>query len=181
MIADGPEKLNAFIDAGQVDELAGLIPKANSDSSGNEDTDKIEPDRKRPRRIRNHNAQLIYRNQDMQTNESPWSQPPPGMDSWPMMGAGAPPPSLLNMNVAPPAYDESNGNWPQSSSQPASQQQQQQPPSSAAQRKADAAKRRNRDSDGNRISRFDRESRPSRFDNADNNARMPTRRNPRRM
>lgn len=205
-IFEGPEKLNAFIDAGHIEELSDVITKTDdTDESDNEDNNDnaLEPDRKRPRRIRNHNAQVIYKNSDpnvpipslMKMNDmssSPWSQPPPNMDAWntapPIMNAGQPPPSLLNLNVGRPGYDESNGNnsWQQ-------QQQQLQPSTAppphandfnARTAKTDAARRRNRDSEGNRISRFDQNSRPTRFDsidNARNNNNTNNRRNNRRI
>lgn len=190
MIADGPEALNAYIDSGQVEELSDLIPNDMSDHSDDDEDDENdsdEPKEKRSKMIKNHNAQIIYKSQDANTNipslmalnvpnvnepESPWSHPPP-TENWnvpPMFNAAAPP-SLLNMNVAPP-FDDSAGNWqqgrPDFNNRPNNINQ-------------DATRqRRNRDSEGNRISRFDRE-RPSRFDNNNDNARNNQRRNNRRI
>lgn len=87
------------------------------------------------------------------TNDANWGAPPP-----PMFNAATPgniqPPSLLNLNVAPPDdHHGSAGSYGRSSSS-----------------KSDGSKRRNRDSEGKRISRFDREGpRPSRFDKNDSN------------
>lgn len=197
VIGDGPEALNAFIDSGQIEELSDLIPQEKSDASDDDDNDddasdddddddnSDEPKEKRAKIIKNHNAQVIYKSQDgsatipsllalnvpnVNENESPWSHPPPTDGNWnvpPMFNAN-PPPSLLNLNVAPPFEDSAN-NW----------QQQNRPDFNNRTAKTDATKRRNRDSDGNRISRFDRE-RPSRFDSNDP-ARNNQRRNNRRI
>lgn len=184
MAEDGAEALNAYIDSGQIEELSDLIPEEDSDESSDDDSD--EPREKRQKVIRNHNAQVIY-SKGQETNpmipslmalnvpnvaegESPWSHPPP-TENWnngpPMFNANMP--SLLNLNVAPP-FDDATANWPQNR------------PNDFNNRttKTEGTKRRNRDSDGNRISRFDRE-RPSRFDNNDNNARNNQRRNNRRI
>lgn len=188
IIGEGPEALNAYIDAGQIEELSDLIPQDNSDASENEDeTGSEEPTEKRAKIIKNHNAQVVYKNPNGNTsipslmtlsvpeNESPWSHPPPGADSsnW-NASAGFNqnniPPSLLNLNVAPPFEDQSANNW---------QQPDNRPDFNNRTAKPDGAKRRNRDSEGNRISRFDRE-RPSRFDN-NNDARNNQRRNNRRI
>lgn len=81
-----------------------------------------------------------------------WGAPPPMFNQPP---ANNNPPSLLNIQVAPP-FDDSD-DWQGSSRSGRS-----------SNSKSDGTKRRNRDSDGNRISRFDREGpRPSRFDNND--------------
>lgn len=187
IIGDGPEALNAYIDAGQIEELSDLIPQEKSDVSENEDeTSSDEPKEKRAKVIKNHNAQVIYKNPNTNSNasipslmtlsvpenESPWSHPPPSTENWnapPVFNQANIPPSLLNLNVAPPFEDQSQNNW-----QPDNR-------SDFNNRtpKTDGAKRRNRDSDGNRISRFDRE-RPSRFDN-NNDARNNQRRNNRRI
>lgn len=193
MIGEGAEALNAFIDSGQIEELSELIPQEKSDASddndednGNDDDD--EPKEKRAKKIKNHNAQVIYRNQDsnaaipslmtlsvpgVSEPESPWSHPPPSAENWsaapPGFNQANLPPSLLNLNVAPP-FEDSTNNW---------QQPGQRTEFNNRAPKAEGTKRRNRDSDGNRISRFDRE-RPSRFDNNDN-ARTNQRRNNRRI
>ena len=103
--------------------------------------------------------------------ESPWSHPPP-TENWnapPIFNANAPR-SLLDLNVASP-FEDSTGNW----------QQGRVDFNNRPNVKPDATKRRNRDSDGNRISRFDRE-RPSRFDSNNDNARNnQQRRNNRRI
>lgn len=184
-IADGPEALNAFIDSGEIEELSDLIPK-DEDSDESDDDDSDEPREKRQRSVRNHNAQVIYSKgqeinpmipslmalnvPNVSEGESPWSHPPP-TENWnnvpPMFNANIPP-SLLNLNVAPP-FEDTSGNWQQNRPNEFNNR----PP------KPDGTKRRNRDSDGNRISRFDRE-RPSRFDNNDN-ARNNQRRNNRRI
>lgn len=183
VIGEGAEALNAYIDSGQVEELSDLIPKEISDGSDDDENNSDEPKEKRPKVIKNHNAQVIYsKNMDpipslmalnvpnVSEGESPWSHPPPG-ENWnvpPMFNANAPP-SLLNLNVAPP-FEDATANW----------QQQPRPDFSNRNAKPDATKRRNRDSEGNRISRFDRGERPSRFDNNDN-ARNNQRRNNRRI
>lgn len=195
MIADGPEALNAFIDSGQIEELSDLIPLERSDESDDDENSSDEqPTEKRAKIIKNHNAQVVYKTQDANTiipslltinvpnvqnaapeAESPWSHPPP-TENWnvpPMFNANAPP-SLLNLNVAPPPFaDDSANNWQQPDYDL-------RPDFNNRPPKADGSKRRNRDSDGNRISRFDRE-RPSRFENNDNNARNNQRRNNRRI
>lgn len=186
VIGEGPEALNAFIDSGQIEELSDLIPQEKSDASDNEDENSSdEPKEKRAKVIKNHNAQVIYKNPDGNAqsipsllqleNESPWSHPPPSTENWnapPAFNQANLPPSLLNLNVAPP-FEESTNNW-----QPQGNQSNfnNRPP------KSDGNKRRNRDSDGNRISRFDRE-RPSRFDNNNDGARnnQQQRRNNRRI
>lgn len=198
VIGEGAEELNAYIDSGQIEELSDLIPQEISDASDDDDDDddendnddennSDEPKEKRAKIIKNHNAQVIYKSQDpnavipsllalnvpnVNENESPWSHPPPAAENWnvpPMFNANAPP-SLLNLNVAPP-FEDSAGNW-----------QQNRPDFNNRTAKPDSSKRRNRDSEGNRISRFDREreSRPSRFENNDN-ARNNQRRNNRRI
>lgn len=144
-----------------------------------------EPTEKRAKIIKNHNAQVIYKNPNANTsipslmtlsvpeNESPWTHPPPATDNWNAPGAfnqANIPPSLLNLNVAPPFEDQSTNNWPPQDNRP---------DFNNRTSKADGSKRRNRDSEGNRISRFDRE-RPSRFDN-NNDARNNQRRNNRRI
>lgn len=195
VIGEGAEALNAYIDSGQIEELSELIPQEKSDVSDNENENSSEePKEKRAKVIKNHNAQVIYKSPDANTsipplmtlsvpeNESPspWSHPPPlpqQNDNW---GSAPPgfnqanlPPSLLNLNVAPP-FDDSANNWQQQQ-----QQQTNRPDFNNRPPKTDGVKRRNRDSDGNRISRFDRE-RPSRFDN-NNDARNNQRRNNRRI
>lgn len=195
MIADGPEALNAFIDSGQIEELSDLIPPERSDESDDDENSSDEqPTEKRAKIIKNHNAQVVYKTQDANAiipslltinvpnvqnaapeAESPWSHPPP-TENWnvpPMFNANAPP-SLLNLNVAPPPFaDDSANNWQQPDYDL-------RPDFNNRPPKADGSKRRNRDSEGNRISRFDRE-RPSRFENNDNNARNNQRRNNRRI
>lgn len=195
MIADGPEALNAFIDSGQIEELSDLIPMERSDESDDDENSSDEqPTEKRAKIIKNHNAQVVYKTQDANAiipslltinvpnvqnaapeAESPWSHPPP-TENWnvpPMFNANAPP-SLLNLNVAPPPFaDDSANNWQQPDYDL-------RPDFNNRPPKADGSKRRNRDSEGNRISRFDRE-RPSRFENNDNNARNNQRRNNRRI
>lgn len=198
VIGEGTDALNAFIDSGQIEELYDLIPQERSDTSDDEDENSSdEPREKRAKQVRNHNAQVVYKTQDANAiipslmainvpsvsnvpnapnvpsaateGESPWSQPPPG-DNWnipPMFNANAPP-SLLNLNVAPPSFDDTANNW-----------QQPRPDFNNRPPKQDGTKRRNRDSEGNRISRFDRE-RPSRFENNDN-PRNNQRRNNRRI
>lgn len=177
VIGDGPEALNAFIDSGQIEELSDLIPQQeeSDDASDNDDENSSdEPKEKRAKVIKNHNAQVIYKNPDANApqsipsllqlsvppeNESPWSHPPPSTENWtapPVFNQANLPPSLLNLNVAPP-FEDSPNNWQQPGNN--------QPNFKNRTSNTDAgAKRRNRDSDGNRISRFDRE-RPSRFDN----------------
>lgn len=187
VIGEGAEALNAFIDSGQVEELSDLIPADRSDDSADDDENDLdEPREKRTKVIKNHNAQVIFKSQDSSNTmipslmamnvpnvtepESPWSHPPP-TENWnvpPMFNATAPP-SLLNLNVAPP-FEDSSGNWQQGRADFNNRPNNNKP---------DATKRRNRDSDGNRISRFDRE-RPSRFDNNDQ-ARNNQRRNNRRI
>lgn len=187
VIGEGPEALNAFIDSGQIEELSDLIPQEKSDASDNEEENSSdEPKEKRAKVIKNHNAQVIYKNPDANAgsipsllqlsvpeNESPWSHPPPSADNWAQPQAfnqANLPPSLLNLNVAPP-FEESANNWQSQSNQ-----------SNFNNRptKPDGNKRRNRDSDGNRISRFDRE-RPSRFDNDGARNNQQQRRNNRRI
>lgn len=175
VISDGSEALNAYIDSGQIEELSDLITGSKSDDSSQEDNED-EPEQKRTKSIKNHNAQVIFKNLDsnpmipslMTINVPPVpdgsSQP---MDNW-NMGANFsanPPPSLLNLNVAPP-FDDSAGNW------------QGRNDFNNRNNKSESTKRRNRDSDGNRISRFDRE-RPNRFEN--NESTRNVRRNTRRI
>lgn len=224
-IAEGPEALNRFINAGEVEQLNDIVKRNDQ----NED----EPTAKRSRfdRVVNHNAQIIYKDtnngasqsnsfipplmalsvdpelSNMGSNDgfrmSPgdmhgWPAvpppgppvPPPGAmvpplgppDNWappPMFGPNgqmnpmnSQPPSLLNLNLAPPFGEMPPNNWPG-------------PPGNFNRNNMSGGnmggnlsgdstnKRRNRDSEGNRISRFDREGgdRPSRFDNNDNNGR----------
>lgn len=187
IIGEGPEALNAYIDSGQIEELSELIPQENSDASDNDEDENSsdEPREKRAKVIKNHNAQVIYKSPDANTsipslmtlsvpeNESPWSHPPPSTENWtapPVFNQANIPPSLLNLNVAPP-FEDSTNNW-----QPGNR-----PDFNNRTPKTDGAnKRRNRDSDGNRISRFDRE-RPSRFDNNNDAPRNNQRRNNRRI
>lgn len=162
VINDGSEALNAFIDSGQVEELSDLISGSKSDESDIEE-DSDEPERKRTKTIKNHNAQVIFKNMDsnpmipslMTINVPPVPDGSQPMDNWNMPANynANPPPSLLNLNVAPP-FDESAGNWSGRND------------FNSRNSKSEGTKRRNRDSEGNRISRFDRE-RPSRFDNND--------------
>lgn len=187
MIGEGADALNAFIDSGQIEELMDLIPSEKSDDSDGDDDElnSDEPTEKRAKVVRNHNAQVIFKNQETNTMipslmtisvpsgsapeaESPWSHPPP-TENWnvPQMFNTNAPPSLLNLNVAPP-FDDTANNWQQNRAD-----------FNNRNAKPDSSKRRNRDSDGNRISRFDRE-RPSRFDNNDN-TRNTQRRNNRRI
>lgn len=184
IIGEGPEALNAYIDAGQIEELSDLIPQEKSDASDNEDeTSSDEPKEKRAKVIKNHNAQVIYKNPNANANtsipslmtlsvpenESPWNHPPPSNENWnaPGFNQANIPPSLLNLNVAPP-YEDQSANWQQDNRSDFNNRTP----------KSDG-KRRNRDSEGNRISRFDRE-RPSRFDN-NNDTRNNQRRNNRRI
>lgn len=182
VIGDGAEALNAYIDSGQIEELSDLIPnKTNEESDDSHEGDydennSNEPNEKRAKMMKNHNAQVIYKSQETnaiipslmainvpnvpETVESPWSHPPP-IENWnvpPMFNSSAPP-SLLNLNVTPPFDDSINStagnNW----------QQQGRADFNNRTGNQDGMKRRNRDSDGNRISRFDRGERPSRFDN----------------
>lgn len=164
MIGEGAEALNAYIDSGEIEELADLISQNRSDTSDNEDNDDNESDspeakRMKTDRIKNHNAQIIFKNTE--TN----SAIPSLMTI--NVPLDVPPPSLLNLNVAPP-FDDS-GNWQSARND-----------FNNRNSKVDGAKRRNRDSEGNRISRFDRE-RPSRFDNNDNSRNNNQRRNNRRI
>lgn len=199
VIGEGVEALNAFIDSGQIEELSDLIPQENSDESddndnnnddhnddNNDENNLDEPKPKRAKMIKNHNAQVIYKSHDpnvpipsllgigVNENESPWNHPPPSTDgNWnvpPMFNAN-PPPSLLNLNVAPP-FEDSTGNWQQNRTDFNNR---------TANKPEQGTKRRNRDSDGNRISRFDRESRPSRFDNNDTTRNQNQRRSNRRI
>lgn len=194
MIGEGEEALNDYIDAGHIEELSDMISRERSDESEDESDDddvdddddennSSEPKVKRAKVSKNHNAQVVYKTSDSNAvipslmtlsvpnvgeTESPWSHPPP-TENWnvpPMFNANAPP-SLLNLNVAPP-FEDSTSNWQQNRAD-----------FNNRTAKPDGAKRRNRDSDGNRISRFDRE-RPSRFDNNDN-GRNNQRRNNRRI
>lgn len=182
--------MNAFIDSGQIEELSDLIPQEKSDASDNEDENSSdEPKEKRAKVIKNHNAQVIYKSPDANAssipslmqlsvpeNESPWSHPPPSTENWtapPIFNQANLPPSLLNLNVAPP-FEDSTNNWQQQGGN-------NQPNFNNRAPNTDGAKRRNRDSEGKRISRFDRE-RPSRFDNNNDAARNnQQRRNNRRI
>lgn len=174
---DGPDALNRFISAGEVEELLDLLPQ-NDESDDESDTKRSKVD---------HKAQVIY-NKEMsaqQVSGQPFIRPLMAVNvDVPLGGSGADkdsdyrslnngdipynqpvfggannppptnqPPSLLNINVAPPFDDDMpGGSWSKS-------------------RHKDG-KRRNRDSDGNRISRFDRESeRSSRFDGGDSGRR----------
>lgn len=175
MIGEGADALNAYISSGEIEELNDVIPQPDDEDTENnvdeEDSDET-PNAKRPKtdRIVNHNAQIIY---------DPNSQPAipslmaidvkvdgplskDGAANWgPSAGfsKNAPnqPPSLLNLNVAPPFDDigssSASGGWQSSRGD-------------YNRSSKDGQKRRNRDSDGNRISRFDRESgsRSSRFE-----------------
>lgn len=179
VIGEGADALNAYISSGEIEELNDVIPQPDDEDTENnddeEDSDET-PDAKRPKtdRIVNHNAQIIYGNND--------SQPaipslmaldvkvdvPLGKDGAGNWGASAgfnknapnQPPSLLNLNVAPPFDDigssSAGGGW-------------QSGRGDYNRSSKDGQKRRNRDSDGNRISRFDREggSRSSRFESND--------------
>lgn len=185
VIGEGMDALNAYISSGEIEELKDVIPQTeteeteNNDNNDDEKDDEEMPDAKRPKidRIVNHNVQIIFNN-----NESS-SQPtipslmaldvkvdvPLGKDganNWgPSAGfnKNAPnqPPSLLNLNVAPPFDDigssGASGGWQSGRADYNNRS------------SKDGQKRRNRDSDGNRISRFDRDSgsRSSRFESND--------------
>lgn len=174
VIGDGPEALNAFIDSGQIEELSDLIWSSKSDESEEEDNAE-DPEKKRTKKIKNHNAQVIFKNMESNTmipslmtiNVPPVNDGSQPMDNWNMQSNynANPPPSLLNLNVAPP-FEEPAGNW------------QGRNDFNNRSNKPEVTKRRNRDVDGNRISRFDRE-RPSRFDN--NETTRNVRRNTRRI
>lgn len=216
-ILDGPDALNRFISAGEIEQLNDIVNRT--------DDIKEEPNVKKSRfdRVVNHNAQIIYKENNAMQNQSQsnsfipplmainvepdmpnignndnfrmppgvgdmhgWAPPPPpppggpmppmppgmGSENWagpPMFGPngqmGPPmngqPPSLLNLNVAPPFGDMSPNNCfgppgnfnmggmggpnmgtPNMGGGGGSGQNM-------------GSKRRNRDSDGNRISRFD--------------------------
>lgn len=182
VISEGSEALNAYIDSGQIEELSDLIPGSKSDDSDAEDSSE-EPEKKRSKSIKNHNAQVIFKNLDSNTTipslmtinvpPVPDGSQPMNSDNWNNTNFNAaPPPSLLNLNVAPP-FDDSASNWAGRNEF-----------NNRNNSKPEGTKRRNRDSDGNRISRFDRESRPSRFDNNNDNSNSSTRnvrRNTRRI
>lgn len=170
MIGEGADALNAFIDSGQIESLSDLIPQENSDASEDDEEHSDEPKDKKAKVIKNHNAQVIFKNQEnnamipslmtlnvpnVPDGESPWSHPPP-TENWNMPPMFNAPPSLLNLNVVPP-FEETSNNWQQNRGDF----------NSRTAKPDGPAKRRNRDSEGNRISRFDRE-RPSRFENNDN-------------
>lgn len=181
MIGEGPDSLNAYISSGEIEELKDVIPPPETDETENNEDDENSnelPDAKRPKieRIVNHNAQIIYNNNESNSQPSIPSlmaldvkvDVPLGKDGAGNWGASAgfnknapnQPPSLLNLNVAPPFDDigssGTGGGW-------------QSGRSDYNRSGKDGQKRRNRDSDGNRISRFDREggSRSSRFENND--------------
>lgn len=173
VIGEGPEALNAYIDSGQIEELSDLISSSKSDESEEEDSGE-EPEKKRTKKIKNHNAQVIFKNMEtnwmipslMTINVPPVNDGSQPVDNWnmqPNYNNANLPPSLLNLNVAPP-FEESAGSW--------------QGRNDFNNRNSEGNKRRNRDVDGNRISRFDRE-RPSRFDH--NETTRNVRRNTRRI
>lgn len=179
MISEGPEALNAYISSGEIEELNDLIPHTNEASENDDSND--DPDRKRSKidRTVNHNAQIIYNNVESSMPSIP-SLMAINVDASAISkigGSGSDndgqygtifgankqsqhhPPSLLNLNVAPPFEDlsSSGGTWQSGRSE------------FSRNSRSEGSKRRNRDSDGNRISRFDREGgRSSRFDNNDN-------------
>lgn len=155
VISEGADALNTYISSGEIEELKDVIPQPDAEETENnddeEDDDEL-PDAKRPKvdRIVNHNAQIIYNNNDSQPTipslmaidvkvDVPHGKDSAGNWATPAgfnKNAANQPPSLLNLNVAPP-FDEigtnsTGGGW-------------------------HGQKRRNRDSEGNRISRFDRE------------------------
>lgn len=176
VINEGAEALNAYIDSGEIEELSDLILGPKSDDSNNEDNID-EPESKRSKTIKNHNAQIIYKNIDsnpmipslMTINVPPVNESGQPVENWnASANYNANPPSLLNLNVAPPPFDDSaSGNWSGRND------------FNNRNSKPEGTKRRNRDSEGNRISRFDRE-RPSRFDN-NNDSTRNVRRNTRRI
>lgn len=195
MIAEGTDALNRFISSGEIEELKDVIPPPSpTDDDDDGDDDSSEPDNKRPKRIVNHNAQIIYNKLDGNMNNNlgnhqagipslmtlnlqvdvpvmpnmnddedfritnptwnqsnDWGAPPQSFNQ--AAANNNQPPSLLNIQVAPP-FNDSN-EWKGSSRSGRS-----------SSSKSEGTKRRNRDSEGNRISRFDREGpRPSRFEN----------------
>lgn len=216
-IAEGPDALNRFINAGEIEQLTDIINR----SEQNED----EPSIKRSRfdRVVNHNAQIVYKDSNNGASQSNsfipplmalsvdpdlsndgfrmppadmqgWSNVPPpappgpqpsslgpplGPDNWappPMFGPNGQmnnmsgqPPSLLNLNLAPPFAEMAPNNW----TAPQGNFNRNNMSGNMGNMSGEGTnKRRNRDSEGNRISRFDREGdRPSRFDNNDNNSR----------
>lgn len=155
IICDGPEALNAFISSGEVEELNDVMPQQEDTDNSRDDEDDSNAKRPRFDRNTNHNAQVIYAND---TNTSI-----PSLLQLNVKGEASStsqPPSLLNLNVAPPPFDDVGGNWQRQDEKPRSQ-------------------RRNRDRDGNRISRFDRDggsgggggNRSGRYDNNERNNR----------
>lgn len=176
VIGDGADALNAYISSGEIEELRDVVPPPSSTpidvdeaaedngEGANEDGGDESPDSKRQKldRVVNHNAQIVYSNDAHSQSGIPSLMTIDVKCDVPYKNASGHPPSLLNLNVAPP-FDETSGSssgW--------------QPSRTEYSRSGkDGPKRRNRDSDGNRISRFDRESgsgtRSSRFENNDNN------------
>lgn len=187
VIGDGADALNAYISSGEIEELKDVIPlpdieENEIDDDEEEDDETQDSKRLKIERIVNHNAQVIYNNNDSNSQPAIPSlmaidvkvDVPLGKDGAGNWGPGgfnknAPnqPPSLLNLNVAPPFDDIGSGSgggggsggWQSSRADYNNRN------------SKDGQKRRNRDSDGNRISRFDRESgggsRSSRFENND--------------
>lgn len=188
VIGEGADALNAYISSGEIEELKDVIPSPETEETENneddeEDDDDELQDAKRPKidRIVNHNAQIIYNNNDSNSQPSIPSlmaidvkvDVPVGKDTasnWGNSSAGFnknvpnQPPSLLNLNVAPPFDDlgssGTSGGWQSGRGE-------------YNRSSKDGQKRRNRDSDGNRISRFDREggSRSSRFESNESSGR----------
>lgn len=155
VIGDGPNALNDYISSGEIEELRDVIPATEEVASDNEG-DEAEAKRSKKDKIINHNAQVIYGSIEGGTSQSI----PSLLALNVKLDGSGPPPSLLNLNVPPP-FDEmsgGSGNW--------------QRQEFARGANKESQKRRNRDSDGNRISRFDRDgSRSSRFDGNENRNR----------
>lgn len=158
----------------------------NNDDDNEKDDDEHECKRQKIDRNINHNAQVIYNN--VETNpqpaipslmainvqvdvpgvmsnlgndsDNPWTAPTIFNQN---TSNSSQPPSLLNLNVAPP-FEDAGGSWQSGRSD-----------YNRNSKDGGGTKRRNRDSDGNRISRFDREGgRSSRFDNNDNSRNRRT-------
>lgn len=175
-IGEGVDALNAYISSGEIEELRDVIPQPNAEESENNDDENGDddemPDSKRPKvdRIVNHNPQIIYNNNDQPMIPSLMALDvkvdKDGSSNWgPSSGfsksSSHQPPSLLNLNVAPPFDDLGSGSTGGSGGGSSG--------GGGGGGGWHGPKRRNRDSDGNRISRFDREggSRSSRFENND--------------
>lgn len=190
VIEEGADALNAYIDSGEIEELADVITHEISDGSDNEENDTItigddeeEPDPKRikTKHIKNHNAQVVYKNVDPNAtipslmainvprvdgsladgSGNQWSQPPPAMYNANTQNTNFMP-SLLNLNLASP-FDDSAGNWQSGRNDTNNRN------------NKPATKRRNRDSEGNRISRFDNNDNSRNNLRRNNNDRPPAR------